>query len=254
MPTPIDILLDPLSLYILGIYALLIAWEAFMPAKKLPAIPYWKIKGLFSFFVFFYLSSYLPLLYASWLPESQLIDLTGINVGTGALMGILVYELGVYVWHRSMHKNTRLWRVFHQMHHSAERLDTYGAFYFSPMDMIGFTLLGTICFSFFMGLPAQAITLVLLVTNFFSIFQHANIKTPRWLGYIVQRPESHALHHARGIHAWNYSDLPLFDILFGTFRNPKEFEHETGFYDGASARVKEMLMFKEVDQEKAASY
>ncbi len=95
MPTPIDILLDPLSLYILGIYALLIAWEAFMPAKKLPAIPYWKIKGLFSFFVFFYLSSYLPLLYASWLPESQLIDLTRINVGTGALMGMLVYEL---VW------------------------------------------------------------------------------------------------------------------------------------------------------------
>ena len=253
MPTPIDILLDPLSLYILAMYALLIAWEAIFPARRLTFIPYWKMKGLFSFFVFFYLSSYLPLMYASWLPGTQLINLTGINTATGALMGVLVYELGVYVWHRTMHKNNRLWRVFHQMHHSAERLDTYGAFYFSPLDMIGFTVLGTICFSFIMGLPAQSITTVLLVTNFFSIFQHANIKTPRWLGYIIQRPESHALHHARGIHAWNYSDLPFFDILFGTFRNPEKFEHETGFYDGASARVKEMLMFKEVDKEEAAS-
>jgi sterol desaturase/sphingolipid hydroxylase (fatty acid hydroxylase superfamily) len=35
-------------------------------------------------------------------------------------------------------KSNILWRIFHQMHHSAERLDTYGAFYFSPYDMIGF--------------------------------------------------------------------------------------------------------------------
>jgi sterol desaturase/sphingolipid hydroxylase (fatty acid hydroxylase superfamily) len=78
-----------------------------------------------------------------------------------------------------MHKNNLLWRVFHQMHHSAERLDTYGAFFFSPFDMIGFTLLGTVCFAFIMGLPAQAITIVLLVTNFLSIFQHAKYQNAR---------------------------------------------------------------------------
>tara|TARA_B100000965_G_scaffold386184_1_gene388202 strand:+ start:1134 stop:1253 length:120 start_codon:yes stop_codon:yes gene_type:complete len=31
-----------------------------------------------------------------------------------------------------------------QMHHSAEVVDSIGAFYFSPLDMIGFTLLGSI--------------------------------------------------------------------------------------------------------------
>jgi sterol desaturase/sphingolipid hydroxylase (fatty acid hydroxylase superfamily) len=96
------------------------------------------------------------------------------NVAFASLLGVLLYELGMYVWHRSMHKNNVLWRVFHQMHHSAERLDTYGAFFFSPFDMIGFTLLGTVCFAFIMGLPSQAVTIVLLVTNFLSIFQHAN--------------------------------------------------------------------------------
>lgn len=237
MPTPIEILMDPVSLYLLGMYLLLILWEAIFPARDLPRIAYWRIKGVLSFFFFFYLSTYLPLWYAAWLPSSALIDLSGINAAAAAAIGILLYELGMYIWHWSMHKSNRLWKIFHQMHHSAERLDTYGAFYFSPMDMIGFTVLGTICFAFILGLPAQSITVVLLVTNFFSIFQHANIKTPVWLGYIVQRPESHAIHHARGIHAFNYSDLPLFDLLFGTFNNPKQYEHEAGFYSGGSERV-----------------
>lgn len=246
MPSPIDILLDPVSLAILAMYALLMVWEAIFPARRLPAIPYWHLKGIVFFFFFFYLSTYLPLLYAAWLPQSQLIDLSGINPIVAGIAGVLLYELGMYVWHRVMHNNNMLWRIFHQMHHSAERLDTYGAFYFSPFDMVGWTVLGTVCFSFITGLSPQAVTIVLLVTNFFSIFQHANIRTPAWLGYIIQRPESHAIHHARGVHAYNYSDLPLFDIIFGTFRNPARYEHESGFYEGASSRIKDMLLFRDV--------
>ncbi|HEX5652431.1 MAG TPA: sterol desaturase family protein [Chitinophagaceae bacterium] len=248
MPSPIDILLDPVSLAILGMYALLMGWEALFPARKLPAIPFWRIKGITFYFLFFFLSSYLPLLYAEWLPATQLFNLSGLNPIAGGIIGILLYEFGLYVWHRVMHRNSTLWRIFHQMHHSAERLDTYGAFYFSPFDMVGWTVLGTVCFSLITGLAPQSITIVLLVTNFFSIFQHANIKTPAWLGYIIQRPESHAIHHAKGIHAYNYSDLPLFDILFGTFRNPARYEHEAGFYYGASGRIKDMLLFRDLNK------
>jgi len=92
----------------------------------------------------------------------------------------------------------------------------------------------------------KTVTIVLLVTNFLSIFQHANIKTPEWLGYVVQRPESHAVHHAKGIHAYNYSDLPVFDLIFGSFRNPKEYVNETGFYNGASSRIVDMLSFRDI--------
>jgi sterol desaturase/sphingolipid hydroxylase (fatty acid hydroxylase superfamily) len=249
MPTPLEILLDPVSLYIIGMYALLMIWEAIFPARRLPHIRYWKIKGILFFFVFFYLSTYLPLLYADWLPTSQLFDLSGANPIVAGILGVVLYELGMYLWHRSMHKSNWLWKIFHQMHHSAERLDTYGAFYFSPFDMLGFTLLGTVCFSFIAGLAPQSITIILLVTNFLSIFQHANIKTPTWLGYIVQRPESHAVHHGRGVHAFNYSDLPLFDIIFGTFRNPRYYVDETGFYNGASNRIGDMLLFKDITEE-----
>ena len=246
MPTPIEILLDPISLVILSIYGALMLWEGIFPGRTLPVVKYWRLKGLVAFFVFFFLSSYLPMFINPYLEPYRLLDLTDLGTGWGALIAVLLYEFGVFVWHYLMHRSNFLWKTFHQMHHSAERLDTYGAFFFSPMDMIGWTVLGSICFSLIAGLSPQTITIMLLVTNFFSIFQHANIKTPQWLGYIVQRPESHTYHHARGIHKMNYSDLPLFDIIFGTFQNPKDFEHETGFYNGASERILEMLSAKDI--------
>ena len=45
-----------------------------------------------------------------------------------------------------------------------------------------------------------------------------------------------------------FSDLAQ---LFGTFHNPKSYEHETGFCDGASERVGEMLRFKDVSEPKS---
>ncbi len=246
IPSPIEILLDPVSLIVLGMYAVLIIWEAFFPAKKLPKIKYWKLKGLSAFTVFFYLSSYFPMFWDIHLVNYQIFDLITLGTFWGAFVSVTIYELGVYVWHRLMHHNNLLWRVFHQMHHSAERLDTYGAFYFSITDMIGFTFIGSLTLVLVAGFTPQATTLFILITTFFSIFQHSNIKTPRWIGYIIQRPESHALHHAKGVHKHNYSDLPIFDIIFGTFYNPKDFVKETGFYRGGSSKIVEMLTFKDI--------
>lgn len=98
-----------------------------------------------------------------------------------------------YWYHRLAHEWDWLWRADHQMHHSAESLDAFGAYSY------------------------------------------------------YQRPESHAIHHGRGIHRWNYADLPMFDLLFGTFRNPAgEVPREAGFQPGASARIGAMLAFRNV--------
>lgn len=246
MPTPLELLLDPVSLGALGLYALLMLWEALRPGRALPRVRGWVLRGLGVFAVYFLLSSYLPLWWDAHLAPYRLFDLTGLGTVGGGLVAVLVYELLVYGWHRTMHARPLLWRWFHQMHHSAERIDTYGAFYFSPLDMIGWTFIGSFTLTVLVGVSAQAATLFLLATLFLGIFQHANIATPRWLGYLVQRPESHSVHHARGVHLYNYSDLPVFDLLFGTFRNPREFAPAAGFYDGASARIPEMLIGRDV--------
>lgn len=248
LPTPLEILLAPSSFIVYAIYGGLIIWEAFFPARNLPKVKFWKAKGVFAFFSFFFISTYLPLLWDGYLANYQLMDLTHLGTFGGACLGIVIYELGEYVWHRTMHGSNLLWRSVHQMHHSAERLDSFGAYYFSPLGMIFWTALGSFSLVVIAGFTAEATTIVILATTFLSIFQHSNIKTPHWLGYFIQRPEAHSIHHQKGVHAYNYSGIPLIDILFGTFRNPEEFEGETGFYDGASSRILDMLMFKDVSK------
>lgn len=249
LPNPFQIATDPVSLIVLAMYGALMLWEFMLPARALPKVKYWKIKGLIAFLIFFYLSSYLPLLWDGYLGQYQLFNLSFLGTYGGAAAGILIYEFGLYLWHRAIHKNNALWKIFHQMHHSAERIDSYGAFFFSPLDMVGFTFLGSLSFVVIAGFTPEATTLILLITTFLAIFQHSNIKTPVWMGYIVQRPEAHSLHHAKNIHAFNYSDLALFDIIFGTFKNPENHKAETGFYQGASGRIKDMLLFRDISNE-----
>ena len=81
MPTPIDILLDPISLAAIGVYAALIAWEALAPARPLTPVHGWVLKGLLAFAAYFYVSSYLPLMRLSALKEA-------VNAGGGWYPGI----------------------------------------------------------------------------------------------------------------------------------------------------------------------
>jgi sterol desaturase/sphingolipid hydroxylase (fatty acid hydroxylase superfamily) len=246
VPTPIELVFNPVSYTVFAIYAALMLWEALAPARPLLRAAWWKTRGLAAFVVYFFLSSYLPFAWAESLATLQLFDLTSLGTLGGTIVGLFVYEAGVYVWHRSMHGSNALWRAFHQMHHSAERVDTYGAFWFSPLDMIGWTALSSVCLTLIVGVTAEAAVYVLYITTFLSVFQHANVRTPRWLGFIVQRPESHSYHHERGVHARNYSDLPIFDLLLGTFYNPPGFAPAAGFYDGASERIGDMLAMRDV--------
>jgi sterol desaturase/sphingolipid hydroxylase (fatty acid hydroxylase superfamily) len=252
MPTPFDIFfntfLNPVAYTCMAIFAALIAWEQLFPARRLARVPYWPLRGLAAFVCYFLLSSYLPLWWDATLVEYRLLDTSTLPVWAQVVAGILLYELFVYWWHRALHSIDALWRIFHQMHHSAERLDTFGAFWFSPTDMAGFTLMSSLALTLVLGVSVDAAVLILYATLFLGIFQHANIRTPLWLGYFVQRPESHSRHHGKGVHRDNYADLPLFDLLFGTFHNPVS-HRDNGFYHGASSRVGAMLLWRDINVE-----
>jgi sterol desaturase/sphingolipid hydroxylase (fatty acid hydroxylase superfamily) len=244
MPSILDILRDPATLAVLALFAALAVWERITPGRALPKVRGWNARALLAFVLFLAISIYLPLLLADWIAPLQLFDLSQWPTVAAAALGVVVYEFGAYAYHRSLHTFTPLWRGLHQMHHSAERLDALGAFWFSPLDMVGWTLLASLAV-IVAGISPGAGTQAILITTFLAMFQHANVRTPRWLGYFVQRPESHTVHHARDVHRYNFADLPLFDLLFGTFRNPAGYEHATGFWHGASARVLDMLRFRD---------
>jgi sterol desaturase/sphingolipid hydroxylase (fatty acid hydroxylase superfamily) len=189
---------------------------------------------------------------ASWgtvFGEHHLFDNRSLGVIGGATLGVLVYEFAAYWYHRAAHGWNWLWRAGHQMHHSAESLDAFGAYYMHPFDAAVFTTLSSLVFFPLLGLGIDAAVVATFFLTFNAMFQHANVRTPRWLGYLIQRPESHNVHHGRGIHRYNYADLPLLDMAFGTFRNPERLDElAVGFYKGASSRIVDMLIGKDVSE------
>ncbi|MEZ5589272.1 MAG: hypothetical protein R3F53_00560 [Gammaproteobacteria bacterium] len=55
-----------------------------------------------------------------------------------------------------------------------------------------------------------------------------------------------SIHHQYDLHTFNYSDLPIWDRLFGTYRDTTEFTNRCGFPEGAEQRLPAMLAFKDV--------
>lgn len=191
-------------------------------------------------------------LWGEWVGGTSLFEGAALGTAGGAIVGILVYELGHYWYHRAAHRSDTLFRLTHQMHHSAESIDAFGAYYLHPLDTLAFTSISVLVFFPILGLTPEAGAWASLFLAFNAAFQHANIRTPHWLGYLIQRPESHCIHHGRGVHAWNYSDLPLWDIVFGTFNNPRSVEGmRAGFHDGASGRITAMLLGQDVSEPEA---
>jgi sterol desaturase/sphingolipid hydroxylase (fatty acid hydroxylase superfamily) len=183
------------------------------------------------------------------LGDFHLLDGSRLGTGFGALVGIVVYELVHYGYHRLAHRSDWLWRLAHQMHHSAEAMDAFSANYLHPVDLFLFTTWGSLVFYPLLGLSMEAGLVAGAWLGFNAMFQHANIRTPRWMGYLIQRPESHVVHHQRGRHRYNYANLPLWDMVFGTFRNPESVDGvQAGFYNGASTRILDMLLFRDVSR------
>lgn len=242
---------DTVPLFILGFYVAFIAYESLRPARALPKVSWWKLKGFFFFLLTGVLSTVLPLLWGDLVARHALFDLSGLGTVGGAVVGYVLYTLVFALWHRLQHTWPFLWRWTHQMHHSAERLDIWGFALFHPFDIVAFTALGSAVYSLVLGLSPSAVALAGLYGLFASFLQHANVRTPRWLGYIIQRPESHGIHHQRGVHAYNYSDFPLWDIILGTFRNPTRWTAQGGFHDGASKRMGAMLLGRDISTEES---
>lgn len=245
----VEILTNPTNWVIFALYAAIAAWELVAPGRTLPKAPGWHLKGVVFFLAYVALGTALPRLWDPLLAPYQLVDLTALGTWGGTVVGLLVYELLAWGYHRALHHFQPLWRV-HQTHHSAERLDVASAFLFHPLDVAGWSAVGSLALTVGVGVTPEAITNILLITYLLATFQHANVRSPRWLGYLVQRPESHSVHHGRSVHHKNYADLPVIDMMFGTFHNPANFEHETGFFDGASSQHWALLALQDVARQK----
>lgn len=235
------------SLLIPVTFVVCLVLERVFPARPLPRVKGWLLKGFVFFVITGAINGLLPLALVSALHGRSLLRLAPWGLSAGALIAFVITDVCLYWLHRLMHNVHFIWRWTHQLHHSAERLDIAGAAYFHPLD-ISLNVVVTCLVAALLGVSPDSAALAGFLGFLYAMFQHLNVRTPVWVGYLIQRPEAHSIHHARGVHAYNYGNFPLSDMLFGTFRNPAHFMDESGFWDGASARVFPMLIGRDVGQ------
>jgi sterol desaturase/sphingolipid hydroxylase (fatty acid hydroxylase superfamily) len=219
-------------------------WERLAPARALPTVPGWTVRLLVANALQLVVVLAVGPLCARVTQPLLPLDAMPDPVAAGA-----VYLLSTfiwYVWHRARHESRALWLGLHQLHHSPARIEVAMAFYKHPLEQVANALLsGAIAGPLFGLSPGAAVGYAALSAAAEFVY-HCNVKTPRWLGYFVQRPEMHRVHHARDRHTSNYSDLPLWDMLFGTFDNPATMDDACGFEPHQEARVGAMVLFQDV--------
>jgi sterol desaturase/sphingolipid hydroxylase (fatty acid hydroxylase superfamily) len=222
--------------------------EYMFPARKLPKVPYWLAKGIAFFIIGTILGGLVPALIAAHVLAYAPLHLEVLGTVVGGIVAFLATDIFSYGVHRTLHEVPFLWRWAHQMHHSAERVDVLGAAYFHPFDVFVQATSTSVAVAM-LGVSPAAAALAGYLGFFAATFQHLNVRTPRWLGWIIQRPEAHSIHHARGVHAFNYGNFMLWDALFGTLRNPTTFvDQPHGFWDGASQKLGAMLLGRDVGE------
>lgn len=241
---------DLVTLLIVATYVVLSIVERLWPARQFPPVRGWLWIGVACFLAVGAFNAILPaLLPVEWLRAHAAIHVEALGTAAAIAIGYPLTALVNALVHRAMHRFDILWRMVHQLHHAPVRVDMPGSVIFHPADIVQNVVFSQLVAYSVLGATPEIAAWIGYVSVLYGMFQHCNIRTPVWLGYLIQRPESHCVHHSRDVHAYNYSDFPLWDLVMGTFKNPETWSGEAGFADGASRRVAAMLLGQDVNPE-----
>lgn len=236
-------------LAVLAVAAAMLLVELRAPGRAWPRVPGWLPRALALNAVQVAIVLVSGATWDRWFPGHGLWDASGLGTWGGAAAGYFAITFVYYWWHRARHEVGLLWRWLHQIHHSPQRLELLTSFYKHPLEIALNGVLSSAILHLLVGVTLEAATLAVLVTGIAELFYHWNVRTPHWLGYLIQRPESHCVHHQHGRHRNNYSDLPLWDLLFGTFENPRAQPGRCGFDEARERALKPMLLGRDVHKE-----
>jgi sterol desaturase/sphingolipid hydroxylase (fatty acid hydroxylase superfamily) len=218
----------------------MIAVERLRPGRAWPRVPTWLVRAVVlnaAQVAVVYLAG---VAWDPWLQAHRPWSADGLGLAGGAAAGYVVITFVYYWWHRWRHEVDLLWRWFHQVHHSPQRIEVITSFYKHPFELLANGVLTSAVLYGVVGLGPAAASLAVTATGLAELFYHWNVATPHWIGFLVQRPESHCVHHQEGLHSYNFADLPVWDWLFGTLRNPRRWDARCGFGD-AERRLGPML-------------
>jgi sterol desaturase/sphingolipid hydroxylase (fatty acid hydroxylase superfamily) len=222
-------------------------WERLFPGRQLPKVKGWYVRALAVNLAQLGITLATAKIWIRLSGHHSLFHLS--NIQNPILEGIIGWLIGTfffYWWHRFRHTKS-LWYIFHQVHHSPSRIEVATSFYKHPIEILSDSILTAIVLYPFLGCSMMGV----FWNNFFAAigeyFYHANIKTPGWIRYFIQTPELHSIHHQYDVHFFNFSDLPIWDRIFGTYRDTTKFAERCGFNGPSENRLLTMLIFKAVE-------
>jgi sterol desaturase/sphingolipid hydroxylase (fatty acid hydroxylase superfamily) len=172
-----------------------------------------------------------------------------VSPSVGGLIAYFIATFVFYWWHRWRHEVDILWRLFHQIHHSPQRIELITSFYKHPGEMVMNSLIGSILVYTILGLTLEGGAVYTACCALGEFFYHTNVRTPRWIGYFFQRPEMHRIHHQHDRHRNNYGDIVWWDMIFGTYENPKLFTEKCGFDADKEEMLGRMLLYADVHRD-----
>lgn len=232
---------------VFAIAVLLFLAERLHRGRELPTSPGWYLRALFLNLCQLGIVILAGVTWNEWLVGGSLLHISAaMPVVTQGLLAWFIGTFVFYWWHRARHKSNFLWRVLHQIHHSASRIETLTAFYKHPLEIAANSIIISVVLFVVLGASPEAAAWFNVFAAAGELFYHSNLRTPHWVGYFMQRPEHHSIHHQYELHHYNYGDITWWDRLFGTFRDTDKFALRCGFREGSEQRLGEMLMFKDV--------
>lgn len=166
------------------------------------------------------------------------------------LLGLLLFELCGYGYHRLAHRVPALWRL-HAVHHSAPTLDWLASFRQHPLE-IGLMTLAQNLPLVLLGLPLGEHGLLVMLLSLNTVFVHSTLRMPRWLGWLVATPRFHHRHHDAHAKAANFATLfPWLDRLFGTHDDAEA--GPVGLPEGSDAGFWALLLGRTRDPDQLSS-
>jgi sterol desaturase/sphingolipid hydroxylase (fatty acid hydroxylase superfamily) len=135
-------MVDILELVTLGMIPAFLLLALAVDARPFERPSFWRTRMLIATVAVVGASMGIAAFWGTLLDGYSLLDGSMMATWPGAGMGILTYEFLHYWYHRCAHRYDALWRLAHQMHHSAEAMDAFSANYLHPMDVVMFTSLG----------------------------------------------------------------------------------------------------------------
>jgi len=182
--------------YIIAIGVGCMILERAIPGWRLPSVRTWPVRVVAVNLVQLGVVLLAGVTWERWFTSYSLLHLS--DHVSPAIGGVIAYFIATFIfywWHRWRHEVDILWRVFHQIHHSPQRIELITSFYKHPGEMIVNSLIGSALVYSLLGLSLEAGAVYTACTALGEFFYHTNVRTPRWIGYIFQRPEMHRIHH-----------------------------------------------------------